>query len=151
MQEFKIALKKLKLKSEKCWNIKMIRRLFQGLDGNNDGTISVKELISYLREGQPGSIDTAVKDVEFQSKGAGYFDEDEDDGNLFAKQKSLSDSELYRKVNQILLDLVPMAPRSNPSDHVETVKSATRRFFQRSDPDTRGLVPEERFRAFLRY
>jgi Ca2+-binding EF-hand superfamily protein len=48
-----------------------------------------------------------------------------------------------------LLDVVP-ASGSIAEDRIETVKSTVRKFFQRSDPDQRGVVSEERFRAFCR-
>ncbi len=35
-------------------------------------------------------------------------------------------------------------------DVLELVKQAIRKFFQKSDPEGRGLVNEERFRAFTR-
>lgn len=44
-----------------------------------------------------------------------------------------------------------MPPSGNANeDRIETVKSTVRKFFQRSDPDQKGIVSEERFRAFCR-
>lgn len=40
---------------------------------------------------------------------------------------------------------------SNPKESIgEAVRQAVRKFFQRTDPDGKGIVSEERFRAFLR-
>lgn len=39
---------------------------------------------------------------------------------------------------------------SNMDKHWEVVRAAVRRFFQRADPEYKGMVSEERFRAFLR-
>lgn len=163
MEEFKVALKKLRHKSESKWDKRMIRRLFQELDQDNNGSVSVKEITSFLREGESGKVSDlnttsrssklreskVLKGNNNESLLTGHYEDDEDD-NLFVKQKTLSDSELYRKINQILQDLVPMDPKSNPSGHIETVRNAIRRFFHRSDPDNRGVVSEERFRTFLR-
>jgi Ca2+-binding EF-hand superfamily protein len=38
----------------------------------------------------------------------------------------------------------------DPGNHLEVVRSSVRRFFQRADPEFKGVVSEERFRAFLR-
>ena len=47
-----------------------------------------------------------------------------------------------------LLEVVPAG--ESGVNHIEAVKAAVRKFFQRSDPDQRGVVTEERFRAFCR-
>ena len=47
------------------------------------------------------------------------------------------------------MEVVPSSGKSG-ENHVEVVKAAVRKFFQRSDPDQRGIVTEERFRAFCR-
>lgn len=54
------------------------------------------------------------------------------------------------KVNDTLMDIVPVDPHG-PGRHAEVVRGSVRRFFQRADPEHRGTVSEERFRAFLRY
>ncbi len=48
------------------------------------------------------------------------------------------------------MDIVPVDPHG-PGKHTDVVRASVRRFFQRADPDHRGYVSEERFRAFLRY
>ncbi len=40
---------------------------------------------------------------------------------------------------------------SAEENHLEVVKTAVRKFFQRADPEDKGLVSEERFRAFCWY
>lgn len=47
------------------------------------------------------------------------------------------------------MEVVPASGMAN-EDRLETVKSTVRKFFQRSDPDQKGIVSEERFRAFCR-
>lgn len=47
------------------------------------------------------------------------------------------------------MDIVPVDPHS-AGKHADVVRASVRRFFQRADPDHRGYVSEERFRAFLR-
>ena len=47
-----------------------------------------------------------------------------------------------------LLEVVPAG--DGGVNHLEAVKAAVRKFFQRSDPDQKGVVSEERFRAFCR-
>ncbi len=49
----------------------------------------------------------------------------------------------------MLHDIVPMEEGGSVK-HTETVRNSVRRFFQRADPDYKGVVSEERFRAFLR-
>jgi Ca2+-binding EF-hand superfamily protein len=148
MQEFKIGLKKLKHRNEKDWNMKMVRRLFEELDKNHDNSISVKELTSFLREGDTTNSSVVNSNYDQANEEASY--QDDEDDLLFVKQRILSDSELMAKVVQILQDLVPVNPQSSTNDHLETVKDAVRRFFQRADNENRGIVTEERFRAFLR-
>jgi hypothetical protein len=47
------------------------------------------------------------------------------------------------------MDVVPVDPHG-PGRHADVVRGSVRRFFQRADPEHRGTVSEERFRAFLR-
>ena len=54
------------------------------------------------------------------------------------------------QVSETLLDNV-QGTDLNGGNSLDLIKQAIRKFFQRSDPDGRGLVSEERFRAFLRY
>lgn len=53
------------------------------------------------------------------------------------------------QVNDTLMDIVPVDPHSQ-GKHADVVRASVRRFFQRADPDHKGSVSEERFRAFLR-
>ncbi len=50
----------------------------------------------------------------------------------------------------MLHDIVPVEEGGSSVKHIETVRNSVRRFFQRADPEYKGLVSEERFRAFLR-
>ncbi|RYH20833.1 hypothetical protein EON65_22385 [archaeon] len=52
-------------------------------------------------------------------------------------------------MNEVLMDIVAIDD-SNMDKHWEVVRAAVRRFFQRADPEYKGMVSEERFRAFLR-
>ena len=51
------------------------------------------------------------------------------------------------QISAVLYDSVP----ANGADHLQTVKESVRKFFEKSDPDDKGYVSEERFRAFCRY
>ena len=47
------------------------------------------------------------------------------------------------------MDSVPRSDKKS-EDHLDTVRAAVRRYFSRSDPDSRGVVTEERFRSLIR-
>lgn len=53
-------------------------------------------------------------------------------------------------MSEILEDIVPI-DSENSQHHEEVVRSSVRRFFQRSDPEHKGYVSEERFGAFIRF
>eukprot|EP01032_Pedospumella_encystans_P016863 gene16863-19219_t len=167
-KEFKTALKRLQYKSVKAWNIRMVRRLFDECDKNRDGLLSIKEFTAYvhgvetseaqaraesaMKAARPNSLRGAGD--ETGGKGKGNSDNklnlsDDEDDEVFRKNKVLTDHQLLRKVNDTLMDIVPVDPHG-PGKHTDVVRASVRRFFQRADPDHRGYVSEERFRAFLR-
>jgi hypothetical protein len=174
-REFRIGLKKLHYKDYKLWNTMMIRRLFDECDRNKDGLLSVKEFVMYildknmkevLRHGHghhgqdtPGSSGKlSIRDPRHltdEERGGGSEDDrlnlsDDEDDEIFRKKRLLTDHELMRKINDILFDIVPDEYPNNPQKHLEMIRSSVRRFFQRADPEFKGYVSEERFRAFLR-
>jgi hypothetical protein len=167
-REFKLALKQLHYKDVKLWSIRMIQRLFDECDRNRDGMLSIKEFTNYILDREPedqinkkitgSGSDEATrfgKDMRLsketrlsQSNDRLNLSDDEED-DIFHKHRKLTDHELLRKVNDVLTDIVPLES-GNMLKHWEVVRAAVRRFFQRADPEYKGVVSEERFRAFLR-
>lgn len=143
VQEFKVGLKRLRVSDEKKWTLQMIRKLFDECDENRDGLLDLMELSSLIRTGSVSSGGKPTKEE------AVFLEPDDDDDEIFRKQRVLSDHELFRKVVTVLQDVVPMSSKPG-EDHIETIKGAVRRFFQRTDADNRGVVSEERFRGFCR-
>ena len=159
-QEFKTGLKRLGVKDEKEWSLRIIALLFKELDDNDDGFLTLSELSrlgseeDLFRGGRP-------KDREDRSAGAANRDarddpasrdrpdrEADDDDDIFGEARIVNDSLLFAKVHEVLREKVPMT--SAFENHTEAIKVAIRRFFARYDPDSKGFVSEERFRAFLR-
>lgn len=144
--EFKNALRRLKLNNVKKWNNRMIRRLFEDCDKNKDGRLDLSEFFQFIRDGM--SAGGSTKGDMFAPEKVLLGDEDFE-GKSFRAQKVISDNELYRKVMATLYDAVRSS--SNPNeDHTEVVKATVRKYFQSADPEDKGYVEEERFRAFCR-
>lgn len=143
--EFKLALKRLKIRDEKRWSAAMVRRLFDESSVRVDGMLHIGEFGKSVR----GELDA--------SRAAGRPNElsDDEDDDVFALPKAATtDSALYRKTSEILLELVPMTSSSySPgavSAHCDAVRATIRHFFQKSDPDASGAVDEDTFRLFCR-
>lgn len=158
-KEFKTGLRRLQYKNIKAWNLRMVRRLFDECDRNRDGLLSIKEFTNYVQDIEsPAQVALADRakagkaEPKSTSKASAEnklnLSDDEDD-EVFRKNKVLTDHQLLRKVNDTLMDVVPVDPHG-PGRHAEVVRGSVRRFFQRADPEHRGTVSEERFRAFLR-
>jgi Ca2+-binding EF-hand superfamily protein len=164
VKEFKSGLKKLHYKSVKAWNLRMVRRLFDECDKNRDGLLSIKEFSNYVQDADaPERLALADKAKSLKQNPAseGRFTpgkgskenklalSDDEEDEVFHRNKVLTDHQLLRKVHDTLMDVVPVDPHG-PGRHAEVVRGSVRRFFQRADPEHRGTVSEERFRAFLR-
>ena len=155
IQEFKVALKRLHFKDEKLWTIKMIRKLFEDLDSDRDGLLSVSEFSAMIQDtGTDTDIDRKNKDAMEHSdiKATTSLSDDEDDV-VFSKQRIGSDADLFRKVNEVLQDIVPANNADGNEEkggHSVLVQKEVRRYFQKHDIDGKGSVTEERFRSFLR-
>ena len=152
VQEFKVALKRLRCRTEKEWTLRMIRRLFDELDTDNDGLLDVREFSQFLKSGEEVS---KVGKGGATAKSHHHVDDDEDD--IFVRGRGVSDTELFKKVSQVLQDIVPREVDHNHSSsgyseerHIDTVRAAVRRFFVKTDPGKTGTAAEERFRAFCR-
>jgi len=165
MKEFKLGLRGLHYKQEKEWTLRMIRRLFDLCDKNRDGLLSISEFNDYILEQKlPDNyrfVKKVVEEKEEEKLTLSFSDnemaEDEDlfgnnnDDNNRRRKKILSDDELMKKVYKILEDIVPdEAGNSRSGSHREVVLNSVQRFFQRVDPEFKGVVTEERFKAFLR-
>ena len=157
IQEFKVALKRLHFKDEKQWTIKMIRKLFDDLDSDRDGLLSVSEFSTMIQDtGTDTDMDRKNRNSmeHSETKAATTLSDDEDDV-VFSKQRVGSDADLFRKVNEVLQDIVPANNSSSDSNeekggHSVLVQKEVRRYFQKHDIDGKGSVTEERFRSFLR-
>lgn len=166
-KEFRVALQRLQYKDAKLWSTRMVQRLFDECDRNRDGSLSIKEFTNYMLDREPESATARIakggqmqliedKDRSgMRNSRSGKLSadklnlSDDEDDEVFSKQRRLTDHELMRKVNDLLVDIVPIES-GNMVKHWEVVRAAVRRFFQRADPDHKGVVSEERFRAFLR-
>jgi Ca2+-binding EF-hand superfamily protein len=165
VQEFRTALKRLHYKEARQWTRRMARRLFDEHDRDRDGLLSLREFSRMITD-DSGDDDSharvgdaaGAKGDSHQKHGKHDLSDEEEDG-LFAKQRGSTDMELFRKVNEILQEVVP--PASGPGSgsggaasresHAATVQREVRRYFQKHDPEGRGTVAEERFRSFCRY
>lgn len=116
-KEFKTALRRLQYKSVKAWNIRMVRRLFDECDKNRDGLLSIKEFSAYvqgvetseaqaraesaLKAARPVSMRGAGDEMAGKNNKGGEnklnLSDDEDD-EVFRKNKVLTDHQLLRKV-----------------------------------------------------
>jgi len=154
--EFKMALKRLKIRDEKKWTAAMVRRLFdeRATSARGDGKLSIADFGKMVR----GDADFSGPSSSFGKNGAagasGNLSDDEDDDIFSAPKSVTSDSALYRKASDILLELVPLASNSySPgaiTAHVDAVRTAVRHFFTKADPQGRGCVTEDEFRIFAR-
>jgi hypothetical protein len=169
VREFQNGLRRLHYVHIKSWNLRMVRRLFDECDKNQDGLLSIKEFTNYVQDISSEEMrNLEARNAASAAKGrsssslVGYkgtdqgmsenklnLSDDEED-EVFRKNRVLTDHQLMRKVNDTLMDIVPMDPHG-PVKHTEVVRGSVRRFFMRADPEHRGTVSEERFRAFLRY
>ena len=142
--EFKTALKRIRLKCEREWSARMIRRLFDEFDKNKDGLLDTDEFLVFIESEGPG------KDISVEEKTP---DKDEDDG-IFNGRRVITEHDLLMKISAVLQETVPKVSSEGSSvsrePHIETVRAAVRRFFQKTDPKASGIATEDRFRTFCR-
>ena len=143
--EFKNALRRLKLANVRKWNNRMVRRLFDDCDKNKDGRLDLSEFFAFIRDG----IQYGAGDRKNDVKNNDFLGDDDAAMKGFRAQRVISDNELYRKVMATLYEAVRSSSDPN-EDHYEVVKATVRKYFQSADPDDKGHVDEERFRAFCR-
>jgi hypothetical protein len=102
--EFKQALKRLRVRDANKWSVDMSRMLFARVNAKKENSVSVSELISFVRQGQ-GS--TGLQQGQGQGSRVGNstgsvsksnLSDDEDDAGIFAKNYALSDNLLVKKV-----------------------------------------------------
>lgn len=148
--EFKNALRRLKLSNVKKWNNRMIRRLFDDCDHNKDGRLDLSEFFAFIRDGIKSGSARADLLQDKDKMGRDNFELEEDVAMKgFRAQRVVSDNELYRKVMATLYEAVRASPNTD-EDHNDVVKATVRKYFQSADPEDKGHVEEERFRAFCR-
>ena len=113
-KEFKTGLRRLQYKQLKAWNLRMVRRLFDECDQNRDGLLSIREFSNYVLE-----IDSAERiQLAEKSKQLKQSQQQQDSGNrIFQSRAGLSgstrenklqlsddeDDEVFRK-NKVLTD-----------------------------------------------
>jgi len=100
--EFKMALKRVRLRCEKDWNSRMIRRLFDEFDKNRDGLLDTEEFMMFISasEHDHNNHDKNSKDAKPNED----FEEDED--HIFKGRKIMSEHDLFKKVLLLLLLLL---------------------------------------------
>ena len=92
-QEFKVALKRLHFQDEKKWTLKMIKRLFDDIDTDRDGLLSVTEFSGMIQDLEaPTHTEIVVARNEQAS------DDDDEDDAVFTRQRVGSDTDLLKKV-----------------------------------------------------
>lgn len=145
--EFSQALRRIDVVDARSWTKAMIRKLFEECGNRSDGLLNIMDFGKMVRGDYSGS-------------GGGAFGErtidelsDDDDDNIFTLQKNTSDTSLFKKVSDVMMDLVPMSRSggSSPNSlttHVEAVRSTIYKYFHRFDPSGKGLVSEEQFSKF---
>lgn len=99
--EFKIALKRIRLRCEKEWTSRMIRRLFDEFDQNRDGLLDTEEFMLF--------INSESHDHGGKKDFAQPLDEPDDDDGIFKGRRVISDHELFRKVNTIITLSLPLS------------------------------------------
>lgn len=149
LEEFRLGLKHMKIKgASKNWSQQMAYRLFEDIDGDHDGLLSLVELSSFIRAN--GATSSSVR----KSREKKHDDDDDNDDEMFASsaRESITDDALFRKVSSTLQDaVVPSAKMSKGShEHMEQVKASIRKFFARGDEEGRGVTTESRFKVFCR-
>jgi len=114
-KEFKTALKRLQYKSVKAWNMRMVRRLFDECDKNRDGLLSIKEFSAYVQDTTTADSQARAESSALKARpasGRGGLEEggakgkgdnklnlsDDEDDEVFRKNKVLTDHQLLRKV-----------------------------------------------------
>lgn len=148
--EFKLGLKRLKIRDEKRWTAAMVRRLFDESNTRTDGKLSISDFGKAVR----GDVDTTAPGFATGVLASAELSDDEEDNVFSLPKAATTDSALFRKASDILLELVPVASSSySPgavSAHCDAVRAAIRYFFQKADPAGTGLVTEDEFRIFAR-
>ena len=96
-QEFKVALKRLHFKDEKKWTLKMIRLLFDDIDTDKDGLLSVSEFSAMIQDfDSPTHTEIVVKKDDNHRHHLS--DDEEEEDAVFTRQRVVSDTDLLRKV-----------------------------------------------------
>ena len=124
-KEFKTGLRRLQYKQLKAWNLRMVRRLFDECDQNRDGLLSIREFSNYVLEIDSAErIQLAEKSKQLkqsqqqQDSGNRFFQSrtglsgstsenklqlsDDEDDEVFRKNKVLTDHQLLKKVGLTL-------------------------------------------------
>ena len=102
-KEFKIGIRKLRIRYEKKWKLTMIQSLFQAVDSQKKTTLSISALSGFIR--RDISPENSVKKGESESKSEGNkgsetknWSDDDGDDDVFSRQKVVNDHALMKKV-----------------------------------------------------
>ena len=93
--EFKMALKRVKLRCEREWNSRMIRRLFDEFDKNRDGLLDTEEFMMFINS---ASHESHGKEGDKDKSKPGDDDFEDDEDHIFKGRKVMSEHELFKKV-----------------------------------------------------
>lgn len=151
VQEFKLGLLRLQYKDSKLWTNSMIQRLFSEISLDNNNTLSVRDFVRFINDGnRVSSINDSIHSYNSISKNDNkkLFLSDDEDDEIFSKKQVHGDTELFKKTSNILFDMVPISNLGH--SHINDVKIAIKKFFSKSDTDNKGVASEERFRSFCR-
>lgn len=144
-KEFKAGLVALRYRDAKLWTRRLIRHLFNVCDRNRDGLLSIKEFSAFILSSK-GQLKLSRFTQQQNDEGLS----DDEDDFIFRKGRNMEEHNLLHKVTDVLMQVLPRED-SQPGTHMEQIRNSVRRFFQRADVTHRGVVSEERFRAFLRW
>jgi hypothetical protein len=158
-REFKQAIKRLRVKDAGKWNSnEMVRMLFSRVNLKKEKSLSIAEFIGFVKDSsggvkKPSGSAGPSSGAAANKKSGSNLSDDEDDVGIFARSNALSDHMLIKKVTEALFNSIAESTTgAGPAgaQTLDNVKTAIRKFFNRSDPEGKGVVSEERFRAFTR-
>ena len=146
--EFANGLKRMQIVDSRGWSKAMVRKLFEECGNRSDGLLNIMDFGKMVRGDYSASVQGGKKNAEKTLDGLS----DDEDDNIFSVQKMTSDSNLFKKVSNIMMDLVPMSRAGGSPNsitgHVDAIRGVIYKYFHRFDPSGKGTVAEEHFASF---
>lgn len=106
-KEFRLGLKRLKVRDAKKWTIHMVKKFIALFDTKQRGLLSISDLVSFVRGDGKRSADLKSRiGTPGESRNPETFhkqsslSDDEEMEEIFSRQKALSDQTLFKKVSQ---------------------------------------------------